>query len=389
MSATPLLARGAAGRFAGLSRAGALAVVAALVLLIGGGWAVSDGGASPAAATRHAPGESDMALYRAIIARMRAGDSYSHAVVVEQRARSYPLRPIVAIRPPTLATLIRWLPGEAWAGLCLQLLAGLTLVLLTLRMERDLGSFPALVVSVFLLATGFTAPLMGEGAWLFHETWAGVLICLSLALRTERRYVASALIAGLAVSFRELALPFVLVMTAAAALEGRRREALAFAAAAAASLVYLAVTWWLASQLVTPSDPVSPGWVRFSGWRFVLDTNGWNALVAGGGLAGGPGLRVALAATLVPLAWLGAADWRGSGPRLPAALIGYMAGFMVIGRPNNDYWGLLTTPLTALGLAMAPWALQALWRSIAADVRAASAGAQRGAISAGPCPPDP
>ncbi len=363
-------ARGADGRFAGLSRAAALAVLAALLLLIAGGLAVSGGAATHGPPAAHAPGESDMALYRAIIARMRGGDSYDHAAVVEQRARNYPLRPIIAIRPPTLATLIRWLPGEVWAGLGLKLLAGLTLVLWMLRMERSLGAFPPLVASTFLLATGFTAPLMVEGACLFHESWAGVLICLSLALRTERRYVASALTAGLAVMIRELALPYVLVMVVAAGLEGRRREALTFAAVGAAAAGYLMVTWMLASRLLLPHDPVSPGWVRFSGWRFVLITNGWNALAAAGGAVGGAGAVGAVAAVLAPLGCLGAAHWRGSGLRLAAVLIGYMAGFMVIGRPNNDYWGLLTTPLMALGLAMAPWALLALGRSVARDVRA-------------------
>lgn len=353
--------RGGSNRFAGISRKAALVIVAMLLLVIAAGLSVTTGTGSHGAPASHASGESDMALYRAIISRMRAGDSYRHAAVVEQRARNYPLRPIVAFRPPTLSLLVSALPSEAWAGVGLQLLAGLTLVLWVRRVEQGVGSFPALVVGMFVFATGFSAPLLGEGACMFHENWAGVLICLSLALRTERRYAASVIAAGLAVAFRELALPFILVMTGAAWVEGRRREALAFVAAGIVSVTYLAVTWMQVSQLVLPQDPVSPGWVRFSGWGFVLDTTRWNALVAVGGQVGGVGWRRAVAAVVVPLALVGAANWRGTGLRLPAVLVGYALGFMIIGRPNNSYWGLLTVPLVSLGLAMAPTALQFLW----------------------------
>ncbi len=351
-------------RFAGVSRRVALCIVAAMLVLIGVGLAIAGGPAAHAPPARHAQGESDMALYRAIVARMRTGDSYGHAAVVEQRARNYPVRPIIAIRPPTLATLVSWFPSEAWAGAALQLMAAVTIVIWMLRLEKSLASFPALVVSMFLLATGFSASLIGEGACMFHENWAGVLVCLSLGLRTDRRFVASAIAAGLAAAFRELALPFILVMAVVDWAEGRRREALAFVAAGVVAVAYLICTWAQVSPLLLSRDPVSPGWVRLSGWGFVLDTTQWNALVALGGLGGSVWLRTAFAAVVAPLCLLGALNWRGSGLRLPAVLIGYAAGFMVIGRPDNSYWGLLTTPLMALGLSLAPPAMVALGHGI-------------------------
>jgi hypothetical protein len=56
----------------------------------------------------------------------------------------------------------------------------------------------------------------------------------------------------------------------------------------------------------------------------------------------------------------------GLGLRLAALLFGYTIGFMVIGRPENAYWGLVTAPLTAVGLCLAPTALCDLARRVAA-----------------------
>ena len=360
---------GAAGRFTAMSPGAALILIVATILLVAFGLAGTVGGASQAPPPRHATGESDLALYRGIVARMRAGESYGHAAVTEQRARHYPLRPVIAIRPPTLATLVRWLPSEVWAGVCVQGLAVLTMLLWTHRLDKTFGSSPGRVIGLCLLGMGFLGALLGTGSCMFHETWAGVLVCLSLALRTEKRFVASAITAGLATAFRELALPYVLVMAVVAGLEGRRREALTFAGVGGVTLAYLVWTWALVSPLVQPQDLTSAGWVRFSGWSFVLDTTRWNGLVAAGQSIWGPGARGVLSAVVAPLCLLGAMNWRGTGLRLPAVVGGFAVGFMVIGRPDNYYWGLVTAPVMALGLATAPAAIIALGRRAALALR--------------------
>ncbi len=43
---------------------------------------------------------------------------------------------------------------------------------------------------------------------------------------------------------------------------------------------------------------------------------------------------------------------------------GYLAAFAVIGTPNNAYWGLLVTPLLALGWVALPVSLRDLFRAI-------------------------
>jgi hypothetical protein len=70
-------------------------------------------------------------------------------------------------------------------------------------------------------------------------------------------------------------------------------------------------------------------------------------------------------ALLVPLALLGWAGVRGAtGERIALLLLGYAAGLMLVGRPDNFYWGILIAPLLPIGLAFAPRALLDLFGRI-------------------------
>jgi hypothetical protein len=108
----------------------------------------------------------------------------------------------------------------------------------------------------------------------------------------------------------------------------------------------------LVDALVLPSDSAGAGWVKLSGWPFVLHAAQWNAV-----LAVAP---AGLTAVLVPAALAGAALWQGAlGRRLAAVLCAYAVAFAVIGRPENFYWGLVFAPLLPLGFARACRALPA------------------------------
>ena len=343
------------GRFASLPRAGAIALLALLALAIAAGFL------SPPALThmKHVQGGDDLAFYQAVVARVHAGQPYEAAAVAQLRAVHGPLRPFLAVRPPALAWILAFLPSPRWGDWILEALS-LAVIAAWVARLRGLGwGAASLGVAAVGLFTGLAAPMATRDMGLIHDAWAGVLIALSLAVRGDRRFWAAAALGLAAAVIRELALPYLVVMAMAALIDRRRAEAVAFAAALGLALVALAWHAHAVDVLVSRSDAASPGWVKFGGWSFVLATAKWNLLVIMGGLAA--------AAVGVPLSLAGAAGRRdGLGLRLAALLFGYTIGFMVIGRPENAYWGLVTAPLTAVGLCLAPGAFRDLVRRVAA-----------------------
>jgi hypothetical protein len=321
------------------------------LLLALGGWTVTrpTGGAAPA------QGSSDLALYKTIVDQVRAGQPYEAAAVAAHRAGHYPLHPFIVVRPPLLANLLARFPSVTVADGVLTVLGLGVLVVWGNRFRHQYRGRVPWAAAVLVLFTGVTSCLIGGGASLFHETWTGLLLALSLALRTERRYVASVTVALLAALIRELAMPFLAVMSLVAFMEGRRWEGAAFGLALIAALAALAAHAAALTPLVSPADLSSPGWTEFGGWKFVLSTHRWNLL----SLLAGPWA----AAVFAPLALIGAMGWRNpTGLRLALILTGYTLGFMFIGRAENSYWGLITAPMVAVALVFAIPALKDLWR---------------------------
>jgi hypothetical protein len=297
-------------------------------------------GALPDRAPR-ASGPTDIGLYAHAVEAARHPSTWYAAVAGEQRAEGYPLKPFVALRPPTLAFVLSVLPGEAARRLALDVLALGVLAAWTMRLKDELRPL-SLSLAVLALATGL-APVAAPQAYLMHETWAGLLIALSLALWRPGRFGWSLAAAVAAVLIRELAAPYLLAMGAMALAEHRRREALAWSGALAAFGVLLALHARMVAAVTLPTDLASQGWMAMGGWPFVLHALQWNAVLA---------LSPAwLAAVLIPLALTGAA---AGGGRLGLVLLGYGAALTVLGRPENAYWGLILTPLLPLGLITLP-----------------------------------
>jgi hypothetical protein len=295
-------------------------------------------------------------LYAGIVAKVRAGAPYAQTAVAAQRAGGFPLRPFVTVRPPALAELMARLPDLATANQIMKVLALIVLGAWTFKLWPLMRNPLWLAWTPLALFTGVAWALPGLTLGLFHECWAGLLIALSLALRTPQRYLGAAVVGLLAALIRELAMPYLLVMAALALAERRRGEAVAFALALAASLAALAVHAWQVMSLTGPHDLASPGWVKFGGWGFVMATAQWNLAAVL--------LGKAFAAVVVPLALLGAAARKdGLGLRLSALLAGYTLGFMVVGQPNDFGWGFVVAPLVGVGLTVAPLALGQLGRS--------------------------
>ena len=352
-------------RFAGWQPLHARLLLALLLALCGYGMALA---LQPTPAGKPVTvdlSRTDLALYQTVANRVGEGESYYSAVVAEQRARNYPLRPVVTVRLPTLATMTGAIGAEA-ATLLLRLLAFVAIAAVTLRLRAVAGSKPLWAAATFLAAASMillTVPAMTY----WHESWTALLIVISLSCRSRERWAASVSLGLAAALFRELALPYLCVMALLALRERNRAEAAAWTAAALVFFAALAAHAVALGAYVHSGDPVSPGWASIGGWAFVLELVQRCTLFAL--------LPLPLVAVFLPLALLGWASLgRGTGDRAALLLLLYVAAFMLIGRPDNFYWGILIAPLLPIGLAFAPTALRDL-TAAAADRSAAPASA--------------
>lgn len=349
-------------RFAALG-AGPARLILALCLalcLFGLAQSIGRGGASASGLTAtvqqpEANGD-DLFLYNSIIARLRTGDAYYPATADLLRDNNYPLRPFVTFRLPTLAMLLAAIPS--WLGTALlAALCAATILAWTLRLGRE-GAPERPLMAASLLLLGGSLALAAPRLTCFHESWAALLVALSLALHRPDRWGASVALALLALLIRELALPFVLLMGAAALWHRRWREAAAWATIVALFALALSLHAQAVSAVVLPGDPASPGWTTPGGWPRVLSALR-EASVLGF-------LPVPATAVLAPLALLGWYARPGANAMLAALyLTGFAFMMTLLGRPQNYYWIAMIAPLFLAGLAFAPGALRDLWHAAA------------------------
>lgn len=351
-------------RFCRLPRLAAGAVLAGLLLLIAIGivGGVAHGRPPPAD-----PSHTDVALYKRVIGDIDKGQPYYSAVAAEHRRGHYPLKPAFAVRNPLLATAMAALPDDGARTLSLRILAIMVLAAWGWRLHIQFGRPVLDGAGMFLLGYGLPAALIA-GLYPLHDIWAGALIALSLGLYHPRRWLPSVMVGFLAVVLRELLLGYLVAMGAVALFEGKRREALAWAVAIVAFFGVFAVHAHLLAAQLKPGDLTSQGWLGFGGWPFVLATSKWNALLV---LA-----PPWLIATVVPLMLLGLTGWPGPlGTRLALICFGYNFAFLVFGRPDNFYWGLIIAPLMMLGLLMTP---RGLWDLARSAIHGSAAGPSNG-----------
>ncbi len=326
-----------------------------LLMLVLSAWGAIDGltpkpkpGAEPPAWMR------DLALYQDIARRVGSGESYYVAAPAEHRRRGTPLRPAVTVRPPVLAEAV----GALGEPVMFILQAGVALavfVLLALRLTDAPGSRLARYAGMAIAAASIGVLVDHDNA-VIHDVWAGLLIALALILRTPERWLASIAVALLAATMRELAAPFLLVMLAAALVERRWREAVAWGVALMMAGAFLMLHWHWVDLVTSAQDTASEGWVRARGWPGVIAT-----CTRATGLAL---LPLWLGGILIPLAVAGwASVERSLALRVTLWLGGMMIMFMLIGRANNLYWGALIAPLLPVGIAFAPRAMTSLARA--------------------------
>ncbi len=317
-----------------------LIVTAALIML---------GLFGPVQGDRHSEDAGDRGLYAQVIDQVHTGQPYDLAVVRDLRAIGGPTRPFVTVRPPLLATVMAALPNEASRILSLRLLATAVLIAWFWRLRLASPEPRHGWLLLLALASGVGMAL-SPSAYLMHETWAGLLIALSLALRTRERWLASVLVATLATLVRELAAPYLLVMIVFALAERRSKEALGWVVGLAVFVGALARHAAVVDALLLPSDHASPGWLMMGGWPFVLHAASWNLVTIF--------FPSAFLACVFPLALLGLAAWRDAlGRRVALTVFCYVIAFVFAGRSVNFYWGLTMAPLWPMGVAMAPTGL--------------------------------
>jgi len=313
---------------------------------------------APPPAKAVATRDEDLKLYDEVIARLRHGEHYYAIIAQEHRLHRYPLHPGFAVRLPTLAVIEAALPEGSLIPLSVALM-GAVLLAWCRRLAEEPGGER---LRLFAFAALFVGVSIGTTRYFFvlHELWAGQLLALSFGLHRpgqesgrEGRWTGAWLVAALALAIREHAFPFVLLMAAFALWHRRWREGAAWVVLALAFVIAMAVHLHIVAGMVRPDDPASASWLTLRG------LNGWLSLVV---LSSNlRWLPSAVAGPLVLIAVFGWSGWRSAAGAFGTLLyLGYGAAFMVAGRPDNFYWGMMVAPALLIGLAFAPMAARSL-----------------------------
>jgi hypothetical protein len=335
-------------RYRSLTRKQALAALGLLSLAIA--WCLSVSGVEPR--TPAGKGGGDVALFGAVEQRVRGGEGYYEAMGSELRSRGYQSRSIFNWRTPLHLSLIARLPTPGWAWLLLVIVTSAAIAMAFVAMCRD--RHPLLALLAVPLMSASMASFMGSGL-MFSEVWAGVLIAASAGAFWLGFWHAGAALGILALFFRELALPYVLIGIFLAYRHARRSELGVWLAGMGGYAIYFALHALAAKSSMTSSDIEATwreAWIQFGGVRFLL------AASRVGLLLGAPAWATAL---YLPFSVLGLAGWAHPlGRRLLATVGAYLLAFSVLGRPVQFYWGGVYTPLLSLGVVWAAPALRDL-----------------------------
>lgn len=312
--------------------------------------------AAPASAPQARTRDEDLQLYDEVIARLRHGETYYGVIAEEHRKHRFPLHPGFAVRLPTLAVIEASLPEGAMVPLSVLLTAAVLLA-----WWRKLGGDPAAApVRTMAMAALLIGATIGMTRYFFvlHELWAGQLLALAFGLHRPDRgqWRGAWLAAALALAIREHALPFVLLMGALALWQRRWREGAAWVALALLFAFAMTLHLHAIGRMVLPTDAPSAPWITLRG------LSGWLSM-----LVLSSNLRLlphALGGALVMASLLGWSGWKSAAGLFGFLLqAGYGLAFMIAGRGDNFYWGMVVAPTLLVGLAFLPATLGDLWRA--------------------------
>ena len=291
-------------------------------------------------------GPGDVALYRAEIQRIAAGQNYYQAASAELHQRGYPTHSVFNWRTPLPMWLLGKLPSETFGRAIIGVLGAVALLLTIVVLSREAGVRTALLGGLIML--GALMPCWLEEIYVMPVVWAGVLILLSIAAYALDR-PGWGVVCGLAAVFvRELAGPYAIVCLFLALRERRIREVSLWLVGLAA---YGAFYLWHARQamaLVGPNDLAhAGGWLQFGGAAFVISIAQMNAFLLL--------LPQWVTALCLPLAMLGFAGWNSpTGLRAGITACVFLTLFAFFGIAINQYWGSLIAPVLCLGAVQRP-----------------------------------
>jgi len=304
------------------------------------------------------PGKGDVALYRAEIDRIHAGESYYDAAGEELRARGYPTGSLFNWRFPIPQWLIGLVMPSAVLGKAL--LCGLALALMLTTFEslaREEQNRLRRPIACGLLLTGPLMPCVLGDLFMFPVLWGGVLIALSICAYALDRPRTGVALGIAAVFFRELAMPYCLVAMAIAWWYKRRGELAWWIAGLALFTLCYGLHCLRVSQLITSADQLhKEGWVQFGGAAFVIATAQMNAYLLL--------LPQWVTALYFVAALFGFAGWHTPmGQRVGLTACAFVVAFAVAGQEFNQYWGSLTAPLLCFGVIRFPASLRDTWKA--------------------------
>ncbi|WP_314373150.1 hypothetical protein [Sphingomonas paucimobilis] len=332
---------GQPGRLTGLSPVMAGGVLGVVLLLILIAWATQ----APVVPLpdRLAP------VAVTIVDHVRHGQPFYAAAIDALRENEQPLRPaLVAVPLPALPETLAALPPEV--GETLLILLGLGVVIAWARRWRPaLDSRIAQSLALVLAVAGLY-PLIAWPMSVVPESWAALLIALSLVQRRPQAMPTAVALGLVAMILTPVALLHALVMLALAWQSRARQEVIGWVIAIALFLLVLAAHAHALNAAVTAIDPAI-------GSVSAIPSPG--ELIAGIASAGALGfLPMILALPLGILAALGWAHWR-----LPVARrAGVTMAAYALAATLTGGAGFLTmlSPLLFLGVVFAPDALRDL-----------------------------
>jgi hypothetical protein len=299
----------------------------------------------------------DVALYRAEVDRIHAGENYYLVAAEELPRRGYPTRSVFNWRTPLPMWLIGNMPFIVLGKVLLCALGFLTLVLTFVTASRENPRLFQRMVPMAVLMFGPLLPCFIGDVFVMPIVWAGVFMMLSLCAYGLKRPYWGATAGLAAVFFRELALPYCLLAAGLALWQRRRGELAVWIAGLAGWAVFYGLHCWLVTQLITPDATAhSEGWVQFGALPFVLATVQMNFCLY---------LMPSWITVLYfAAAMLGLAGWHSDmGLRTGLCVCMYGVAFSIAGHEFNRYWGLLVTMPICVGVVRAPASLAELWEA--------------------------